>query len=56
MSIFSSLFGMGSKPAYQNVVQTTKLDPTVDPYVKKAIDEEEGIYDTSMEAGYLPYE
>ena len=56
MSIFSSLFGMGSKPAYQNVVQTTKLDPTVEPYVKKALDEAEGIYDTSMEAGYLPYE
>ena len=53
---WSSLFGMGRKPAYQNVVQTTKLDPTIEPYVKKALDEAEGIYDTSMEAGYLPYE
>ena len=56
MSIFSSLFGMGSKPAYQNVVQTTKLDPTIQPFVQKALDEAEGIYDTSMEAGYQPYE
>ncbi len=53
---WSSLFGMGRKPAYQNVVQTTKLDPTIQPFVQKALDEAEGIYDTSMEAGYQPYQ
>ena len=53
---WSSLFGMGRKPAYQNVVQTTKLDPTIQPFVQKALDEAEGIFDTEMTAGYQPYQ
>ena len=56
MSIFSSLFGIGRSPSYQTTTQTTKLDPTIAPYAKKALDEAESIYDTSMEAGYIPYE
>ena len=53
----SSFFGIGggSRPATQQVIQTSKLPEEIAPFAKEVLEEAKALYGSQVDAGYTPY-
>ena len=53
----SSFFGIGggSRPATQQVIQTSKLPEEIAPFAKEVLEEAKALYRSQVDAGYTPY-
>jgi hypothetical protein len=59
MGFLSSLFGIGggsSKPATQQVIQSTKLPPEIAPFASDVLERAQTEFERRTAEGYTPYQ